>query len=214
MSTWTNIINSGNDYKVFYADAQALNMSGDFCKEYRLFDALTQNSVILDVNDTVSNVGNCRIESLIRNSNNPDTYNNLGNTVLLAARVHADVANPPHYNGVYLLYDGLRDFTICYGWLDTMWSNIQNNTVVTKHIGTTGTVQIRWDVITTTDNAFLLTKLEQWTGSAWTKLVVTGWNIPAATYTSGKLGIGSVNLAMDSPNDSSYFDAVKIFLPA
>jgi hypothetical protein len=215
MSTWTNIINTSAAYKIFYADAQAQGMSGDFCKEYRLFDNNVENSTILDVNDTVGNVGNCRIESLIRNSLDPSEYSgDLGNTVVLAARIHTNLSDPSKFNGIYLLYTGSRTFTICYGRLDQMEYNRVNNEVISKQIQTPGTIQIRWDVITTTDNYYILTKLEMFAGSAFTKLVVTGFNIPASSYTLGKIGIGASNLVVGAPKDSSYFDAVKIYLPA
>jgi hypothetical protein len=215
MSTWTNIINTDSSYKIFYADAQVNGMSGDFCKEYRLFDNLIADAVILDVNDTIGNVGNCRIETLLRNTLLPDAYlGNMGNTVLVGARVHSIVGNPSHYNGIYLLYDGSRTFAICYGRLDQMNTNMDTNTVITKNISTVGTIQIRWDIITTTDDLYILTKLEMYSGTTWTKLAVTGFNIPDASYTSGKLGIGACNLVEGAPKDSSLFDAVKIYLPS
>lgn len=215
MSTWTNISNTNSSYKIFYADAQVNGMSGDFCKEYRLFDNTQADAVIMDVNDTVGAVGNCRIESLIKNSLIPDAYaGNLGNTVLLGSRLHVDPADNTKFQGVYLLYTGGRTFTICYGRLDNMEFNRTSNEVISKTITTTGTLQIRWDVITTTDNQYILTKLELWSGSAWTKLAITGFNIPHASYTLGKIGIGSVNLVADSPINSSFYDSVKIYLPA
>lgn len=215
MSTWTNIINTNNHYKIFYADAQVNGMSGDFCKEYRLFDNGTTNDAILDVNDTVGAVGNCRVELMLKNTLLPSVYTgNMGNTSVVATRVHVDTVDSSKFNGVYLLFDGSKTFTICYGYLDNMAYNMTHNAVITKNITQTGTFTVQWDVITTTDNNYLLTKLSLWSGTAWTKLVVTGFNIPAATYTLGKIGIGSCNLIAGAPFDSSFFDSVKIYLPA
>lgn len=215
MSTWTQIENTADCYKIFYADATVNGMSGDFCKEYRVFANNLNDAVVLDVNDTVGNVGNCRVESLIRNSLIPSAYaGDLGNTVVLAARVHVDVDDNTKYNGVYLLYTGSRTFTICYGRLDEMEYNRVNNEVISRQIQTTGTISIRWDVITTTDNMYILTKLEMYSGTTWSKLAVTGFNIPSASYTLGKVGIGAVNLVAGAPKDSAFFDAVKIYLPA
>jgi hypothetical protein len=211
MSTWTNTINTNSHFRIFYADAQEQQMSGDFCKEYRLYTPTTKNDVILDVNDTVGAVGNCRVEAMIRNSNTPTTYNHQGNNVLIGTRIHQDSSE---WKGIFLLYDYSRTFSICYGNLNLIYENYTNNLVMQKNIATTGTVTIRWDVITTTDNAYILTKLEMYSGTTWSKLMITGFNIPTANYSSGKIGIGGVNLADNSHVDSSYFDAVKIYLPA
>lgn len=215
MSTWSNVINTNSDYKIFYADAQVNGMSGDFCKEYRLFNSANADSVIVDANETVGMVGNLRIEAMIKNSLVPAAFlGDKGNTVLLSSRIHVDTVDNTKFNGVHLLYDGSRTFTLCYGYLSTMNDNILNNTVISKNITTEGTVTIRWDVITTTDNQYILTKLEQWNGTTWAKLFITGFNIPNPSYTSGRIGIGSCNLVALSPNNSSFFDAVKIYLPA
>lgn len=213
MSTWTNVINTSNAYRIFYADAQAVGMSGDFCKEYREFDNSVYQAAILDVNDTVGGVGNCRVESLINNSFVADPYGDIGNTSLIATRVHVNLEDPTKHNGVYLLFAS-KLFTICYGRLDQMDYNRVNNVIITHSIVTAGTISIQWDVITTTDNNYILTKLSMYTGSAWSKLAVTGFNIPAASYTLGKIGIGACNMLGVSTKASSYFDSVKIYLPA
>jgi len=213
MSTWTNLVNTSSNFRIFYADAVEQSMSGDFCKEYRLYTPTTKNDIILDVNDTIGATGNCRLESMIRNSNNPTGYNQQGNAVVLAARVHTDIGSGEK-KGLFLIFDYTKTFSICYGNVDTMFENLANNLVMTKSISTVGTVTLRWDVITTTDNNYILTKVEQYSNGLWTKLMITGFNIPTAGYSSGKLGIGSVNLKDASHVDSSYFDAVKIYLPA
>ena len=217
MSTWNNVINTNNHYKIFYADAQTNGMSGDFCKEYRLFDNGYPDDVILDANDTVGAVGNCRIELMVRNSmalTTPPANSGVGNASVVAARVHVDTIDNSKFNGVFLLFDGNKTFTICYGYLDSMTYNVANNTVITAQVSTSGTLTVRWDVITTTDNNYILTKLEIYNGTTWAKLAVTGFNIPATSYTLGKLGIGSCNFAAGAPYDSTFFDSVKIYLPA
>lgn len=214
MSTWTNIVNTSNAFKIFYADAVANNMSGDFCKEYRVFNNLIDDAVILDANSTVGSVGNCRVECMLKNTLVPDAYvGNFGNTPVVSARIHLNGLS--EYQGIFLLYDGARTFSICYGKLNEMQSNLINNTVISHTISTVGTVQIRWDVITTTDNMFILTKLEQYVNGTWAKLAITGFNIPEDSYRNGLIGIGSTNLIAGSPLPAStFFDAVKIYLPA